>query len=157
MAVEAFKTVQQTEDYRQVPVEDHGKLRYQYFNLAALTVVGDAASTVDLCELPPGRIRILPWLSRLTWSAFGASRILDVGHREYRKSGGAGVVLEPLNGNAFANDIDVSAAGAVVALSNTVLKYDVYSLGGVVIHATVGGGTMPIGLTLSGLIAYLYE
>ena len=156
MAVEALKTVQLADDYRMVPAEDHGKMRFQYFNLAATTVVGDASSTIDLCELPPGRVRILPCSSRLTWTAFGAARQLDVGHRAYRKSGGAGTVMEAESDNALFNNLDVAAAGAGVALS-TVLKYDVYSLNGVMLYVTVRGGTIPVGTEISGLIAYLYE
>lgn len=156
MAVESYLSIQQADGYRKTPIEDHGKLRYQYFELAALTVAGDANSIAKLCKLPPGRVRVLPCLSRVTSSALGAARTLDIGHAAYNKRGDFGEAQEPLNYEAFIANMDVSGAVAAAAFS-TVLKYDVYSVAGVDIWARVQGGTWPIGATLSGLIAYLYE
>jgi len=76
MAVEAFKSTELGDDYRGSPQNDHTKVRFQYFNLPATTVAGDANTTIDLCDLPPGQIRVIPELSRLLPSAFGASRVL---------------------------------------------------------------------------------
>ena len=156
MAVQAFATTELGADYRGTPVNDHGKLRLQFFALPATTVAGDATSTVDLCRLPSGKVRVLPNLSRITNSAFGAARVLDIGHTAYQSRDDNAVAYEPANPNALANDIDVAAAHASGVLG-TVDKYDFYSKSGVLIQAVVAGGTIPIGATLTGYIAYIYE
>lgn len=143
------------DQFRKYPIDEHGKLRMNWFTIPALTVAGDIGSTLRLCELPPGRVRVLPHMSRLSASAFGAARTLAVGHKAYatRPPDNSD---EADNPSAFAAAIDVSAETNVVALSN-VLKYDLYSRAGVEIYATVAGGTIPIGATLNGYIAFLYE
>ena len=157
MAVLALKSIQETPGVRKRPIDDHGKLRFEYFELAPVAVAGDANTTIDLCELPPGAVRILPFMSRIKTSAFGASRTLDIGHRAYAKAdyvnGGSD---EPENEVAFVTAKDVSAQVANDAWS-TVLKYDVFSKAGVMIFAKVEGGTIPVAATLSGLVAYIYE
>lgn len=156
-AVETFLSTQKTDGFRAYPVDDHGKLRYQFFTVPAVTVAGDADSIAKLCDLPPGRVRVLPNLSRITSSAFGSSRTLDLGHAAYQKRDDADpTLLEALNYTAFITDMDISSAVNSAAFS-TVLKYDLYSKGGVEVLARVQGGTWPIGGTISGLLAYLYE
>lgn len=156
MAVEAFLSVQRTPDIRLRPIDKHGKFRIAFFQLVATTVAGDIGSTIDLTDLPPGAVRILPHMSRLINSAWGASRTLAIGHREYQKSS-TPYAVEAQNASAFAAAIDVSAAVTTPVALGTALKYDVYSLAGVVLYATVAGGTIPTGATLSGYFAYIYE
>lgn len=153
MAVQAFQTTQTVDDARLRPTEKHGKLRFAYFNLPATSVVGDATTTVDLCELPPGQVRVLPHLSRISTSAFGASRTLSVGHYAYQKSDGS---TEALNATAFISALDVSSAVAA-AVWGTAIKYDMYSKAGVVLFATVNVSTIPVGATIEGFCAYAYE
>lgn len=155
MAVLALTSDQLVEGYRKTPVDDHGKYRIQYFSMAAVAVAADATSTVDLLDLPPGRTRILPHASRLTVSAWGASRTLSIGHLAYQ-SRDAGNSPEAANPTAFVNALDVSAGVTAVAFSNT-LKYDIYSKEKVRVQASVAGGTIPVGATMSGYIAYIYE
>lgn len=159
MAVLALKSIQETDGVRKTPYDDHSKLRYQYFELAPVAVAGDINTTIDLCELPPGPVRLLPHLSRIKTSAWGASRTLDIGHRAYQvKDPIAGIYTEEAEaGTAFVAAKDVSAAVANDAWSATVLKYDMYSKQGIMLFATVKGGTIPVGATLSGFAAYLYE
>lgn len=148
-------SVQMAEDYRKFPIDDHGKVRMQYGSVAALTVAYAANDQIELFKLPPGRKRILPCLSRVSCSAFGAARTLDLGYRAYstRPSDTADEVED---GDAFIDGMDVSAALNAAAMS-TVLKYDMYSRTEVTVFATILGGTMPIGATLQILMAYLYE
>lgn len=153
MAVQAYKSDQLADGYRGRPTEDHGKLRLAYFK-STVTVQGDALSTFDLCKLPTGAVRVLPGLSRISCSALGAARVLDVGHRAYTKKGDGTQEAEALN--AFANDIDVSGAVAGAAIG-TAIKYDLYSTGGVTVAAQVAGGTVPVNAVLEGYIAYVYE
>jgi hypothetical protein len=159
MAVLALKSIQETDGVRKPAYDDHSKVRFQYFEIAPVAVAGDANTTIDLCELPPGPVRVLPWMSRIKTSAFGSSRTLDIGHRAYQvKDPVAGVYTEEAeNETAFVAAKDVSSAVANDAWSATVLKYDIYSKAGVMIFAKVEGGTIPVAATLSGFVAYLYE
>lgn len=152
-----FNSIQMADGYRKRPVEDHGKLRYQYFDTGVLTVAYAQNDQIELCKLPPGFKRVLPCLSRFTCTLFGAGRTLNIGHRAYMKRPSDNSdTNEAENASAFVAALDVSAALNAVAWS-TVLKYDIYSLQENVIFATVLGGTMPIGARAQGLMAYLYE
>lgn len=155
MAVLKLKAKQQTDDYRKRPLDDHGKLRVQYFTLDPTTEAGDANTTIELCELPPSAVRIMPYLCRVQTSGFGAGRTLDIGHDAYqaRPIDRADEVAD--DPDAFADGLDVSAAG--IAAFGTGLKFDVYSLAGIVVKATVLGGTIPVGAALEGVIVYVYE
>ena len=146
---------QLAESYRKYPIDGHGKLRVQYFTVSALTVALAADSTIGLVWMPPGRKRILPNLSLVTHSAFGAGRTLDIGHAAYldRPAGMATAVDDP---DAFVDGLDVAAAAAATAFDDS-LKFDMYSMDEVLVYATVLGGTMPVGATLEGYITYLYE
>lgn len=158
MAVLALKTTQLGDDYRKRPTEDHGKLRIQAFSLPAVAVAGDANSTIDLCELPPGAVRILPSLSRLYTTAFGAGRTLDVGFRAYTKKDDGTQEVEDLD--ALIDGLDVSGAVNAAPFGTnlaTLWKYDVYSKAGVVVTAQVLGGTIPVNATMNGYIVYVYE
>lgn len=158
MAVEAFKSAEVADDYRGSPVNDHSKVRFQYFNLAAVSVAGDANSTIDLCDLPPGPVRVIPELSRITPSAYGASRVMKIGHRAYQKRDAymnSGTTDEAEDDDAFGSAIDVSAAATLKV--GAAVKYDINSKAGVRVFATVTGGTIPQNGTLTGFIAYTYE
>lgn len=156
MAVLALTSTQKDGTTRKRPFDTQGKLRFAYFALPAVAVAGDIGSTVDLCDLPPGAVRILPWLSQISVSAWGASRTLSVGHRAYARLDDP-YTAEAESANAFINALDVSSALTTDAWSATVMKYDVFSKAGVTIFGTVAGGTIPVGATMSGLVAYLYE
>lgn len=158
MAVEAFKSTELGDEYRGSPINDHSKVRLQYFNLPAVTVAGDANSTIDLCDLPPGAIRVIPELSRILPSAYGASRVMKIGHRAYQKADAymnAGATDEAEDDDAFGSAIDV--ATAVNRNVGTSLGYSMSSKSGIRVFATVTGGTIPIGGTLKGFLAYTYE
>lgn len=159
MAVERFISQQFVEDARLYPIEEHGKYRMQYFEVAATTVVGDANSTIDLCLLPPGRVRVLPYLIAMDGSALGAGRTFTIGHRKYQKRGaynGQTDLDEAENLSAFATGIDLAAAGRKTT-PTAALKYDVYSYQGVTIAGQFLGGNVPVGATLRGFVPYLYE
>lgn len=161
MAVLELTSTQMDGTTRKRPFDEHGKLRFCYFALPAVAVAGDINTTVDLCKLPPGAIRILPWLSRIKVSAWGSSRTLDVGHRAYSKrpagTDTSANETEAADEDAFIAALDVSSAVALSAWSATVEKFDIYSRTEVVVYAKVEGGTIPVGATLSGYVAYLYE
>ena len=133
-------------------IEDYAKLRMSFFDVVP-TVTGDANSTADLIVLPPGRVRVLPHLSKLWNGIFGASRLIDVGYRAFEKELGA---IEAEDLNDLAVGIDVSAAANNVAFG-TARKYDFFSRRGVTISAQCRGGTWPSGISLNGYVAYLVE
>lgn len=140
-------------DYRKHPIDDHGKLRYAYAKVTAAEALA-ANGTMALFYLPPGRKRVLPQMSRITTSAFGAGRTLDLGHAAYTKAAPATQEAEDVD--AFLDGKDVSAAVTADALGDA-LKYDMYSTDEVLVFATVLGGTMPANATVEVLLAYLYE
>lgn len=157
MAVETYLSRQLIGEMRKRPIDDHGKIRVQYFQVGPLTVAGDANSVFELCDLPPGAVRVLPALSQVQSSAFGAARVLDFGHRAYAKRGtGLAADAEPEDLDAFGVGLDVAAAG-VDTFNASDLKFDVYSLAGVRVVAQVRGGTAPVGATIEGYITYVYE
>jgi hypothetical protein len=161
MAVVAFTSDQLAPEgtyaKRLLPVEDHGKLRLQYFYFKNLTgAVGDAGSTIDLVNLPPGRVRLLPIMAALRKSAFGAARVASFGNRAYSK--GASQVLVPEDNNDFSAGIDLAAAGNLIGtFMGTQIKYDLYSVAGITVFATITGGTVPVDAELEGYIPYVYE
>lgn len=158
MDVLALTSTELGDDYRSYPVNDHGKLRIQYFTIPAVAVAGDANTTFDLCDLPPGRVRVIPALSQVTCSAWGSSRVLDIGHRAYVKvdPNYTTTITESEDDDAFTpTAIDVSAA--VTVRVGALPKFDLYSKSGVRVFATVTGGTVPQNATLSGFLVYVYE
>jgi hypothetical protein len=137
-------------------VDVYGKLRVAVFDFTQGAAAGDATSTMDLAVLPHGNIRILPELSHIAFSAFGASRTLDIGFLAYTDWKSAAVVADP---NYFATAIDVSSAGAAKfseALTAPA-KPQYRSKDGLTVQATVAGGTIPAGATLTGFIVYVQQ
>lgn len=151
-----YKSEQLTDGFRKYPIDDHGKLRTQHFRIPALTVAYAQNDQVDLFKIPPGRIRHLPWLSRIWSSAWGASRTIDIGYRAYSVRP-PDVAQEVEDGDAFIDGLDVSSAVNNTVWGATPPKYDMYSRTEVTVFLTILGGTMPIGGTLEGFFAYLYE
>lgn len=148
------------------PIDQHAKDRTAMFDVnTAGQGAGDAGSTLLLCKIPFGRVRVLPYASRFKCSAFGAGRTISFGHTGYTTSLGVIVPADPL---AFGTGIDVSAAlgtgtvdgavgTAVGSFNPSMFKFDFYSREGTIITATVAGGTIPDPTTLSGLVHYLVE
>lgn len=160
MAVEAYTPLSDADGYLKRPIDEHGKLRYLYTKTVIATV-GDANSTYNFGRLPPGAVRVLPSTSKLSCSAYGASRTLDVGHAAYKAKQDVATVgdgTEAADPDAFtpAGPLDISSALASATL-DTLLKFDIFSLGGVDVTGIVAGGTSPLAATMELLIAYLYE
>lgn len=149
---------QMKEDYRRYPIDDHGKLRMQYFSIGVITplaVAIPANDMVKLFTLPPGRKRLLPGLSRISTSALGSGRTIDIGHGEYMRRPPDND-LELADYDAFIDGMDVSAQVSGAAWS-TALKFDMYSMAEVDVYLTILGGTIPVAGTIAGYLAYLYE
>ncbi len=135
------------------------KVRYAYGSVAALAAAADIDSTMDLVRIPQGRVRVLPFLSRIWTSAYGAARTLDIGVRAYIGSDGKTAVAE--DADQFANDTDVATA-LTNAVMGTVSHIDFFSqcsvddrTKGPLVFATIAGGTIPIGGTFEIMLAYM--
>jgi hypothetical protein len=148
------------------PIDQHAKQRTAMFDINTTGQgAGDIGTTLLLCKIPYGRIRVFPYACRIKTTAFGAGRTLSFGHTGYTTSGG---VIVPADPGAFGTGIDVSAAlgtGTSGAPAGTALgtfnpslfKFDFYSREGTIITATVAGGTIPDPTLLSGTIHYVVE
>jgi len=148
--------------YRKRPIDSYAKLRELYFKIVNGAVALDATSTVELGELPPGAVRVFPHLGKLVSSAFGASRVLKIGHHAYRSSPSANPVGTPdiaEDDDAFSTGLDISANAAIANAWGPALtvKYDFYSTGGIKLFGTVTGGTIPAAATLEGVLLYAVE
>jgi hypothetical protein len=148
MAVTAESAAQLASGYRG-KTYDQEKVRLIHFEFTQGAAAGDATSTMDLADLPFGNVRVLPHMSKLWTSAFGASRVLKVGHREYTSDNGEAIAEDD---DAFGSALDVSSATTDLQVG-TARKFDMYSRGKKRIFATCTGGTIPAGATVSGYIA----
>jgi len=147
---------------RKYPIDDHGKLRYLWARVNNDTAaIGDDGSYADFGKLPPGRKRIIPWLSRYKVSgvAFGAARVMKIGHRAYYDRSDVTSSPQAEDDDALAVGIDVSAAAQnmIVTGAAGAFKFDIFSREEVGLFLTVTGGTWPIGSIVELGIAYLYE
>ncbi len=158
MAITTTNSDQLTDGYRKYPIDDHGKLRMQYAKATQGAAAGDDGSFMNLFKLPPGRKRIIPWLSRYKVSALGSSRVMKVGHAAYQARS-APNAQEAADDDAFMSAIDVSAN--VVAFWPLVyaspMKFDIFSSDEVLIYLTITGGTIPAAAVFEFWMAYIYE
>lgn len=149
-----------SDTFRRRPIDDSGKLRFLYASFVNGVAAADINSTLQCGSLPPGTTRVLPFMSRVGCSAWGAARVLSVGHAAYRTKQdvvGGGDGIQAANYTAFASALDVSAALTVVVFAPAVLKYDIAAAQKVPVVAQVTGGTIPAAATLAVLLAYIYE
>lgn len=156
MAIEIFKSTEVTQgegklsENRQYWPAEGGKLRIAHFSWTNGATVGDDGSSVNLCKLPMGKLRVLPGLSRIAVSALGSSRVMDLGFRAYVASDGKTAVAADLND--FVDDRDVSSA--TDSHFGTDLKKDFFSFSGITICATIAGGTLDAAETMEGYVVY---
>ena len=162
MAVTTEKSTQITnsEAKPRVPLAANdwsGKLRVARFDFTQGAAAGDANSTVDMVRLPAGSVRVYLAMSRITTSAFGSSRTLDIGHTAYTGFDGATVAADE-------DDLDAaqSISGAASYVPIGTVGGDETKLfeshgDGVLIQAKCEGGTIPIAATINGYFVYAVE
>lgn len=138
------------------PADIGGRLRFKYFTFTQGAAAGDANSTADLVELPSGRVRIFAGLSRVSHSAFGASRTLDIGHAGYTEPDGDAVNADE---DALHSAADVSSAGGFTPVDETGndQTFVYWADAPVVLKAKCEAGTIPAGATLEGFFVYAHE
>jgi len=132
------------------PRDWESPLRLLHFTFTQGAAAGDAGSIAQLVRLPPGQVRLIPSLSRISFSTLGASRTIDLGHAAYTSLDGTAVTADP---DAIEADVDGASGGSAVPTTNDTLALD--SRDGIVLTAQVNDGTLPAGATLSGHFVYV--
>lgn len=139
---------------KKVTVPDwHARLRFMFFEFAQGSSAGDAGSIARLIRLPAGRCRVILPLSRLSWTAMGSSRTMDLGWEAYTNEDGTAVVADP---NGLDDGIDTSGAGNVIP-GGTIGVHETKlfdSQDGVVITAQINDASLPAADTIDGWFAY---
>lgn len=135
--------------------EWHGRLRPAQFDHTQ-SVAGDANSTVGFVRLPAGRVRLFLFLSRIAHSAFGASRVLDLGWEAYKDRQNKDVAADA-DGLDVGQDVSGAASYNPVGTVGGGESMLFESADGVVIAATVRGGTIPLNATLNGHLFYVLD
>ena len=142
-----------------VPAYDwSGKLRIARFSFTQGGSAGDANSTAELVKLPSGRVRMYLAQSRITTSAFGSSRTLDIGNMAYTGEDGTTVAADEDSLDAAQS---VSGAASYVPIGTVggeeSFLFSAADPEGVTIIAKVEGGTIPSGATIKGYFVYAVE
>ena len=165
MAVTTEKSDQVTDLEALPPVrlntnELAGRLRIARFSFTQGAAAGDANSTIDLVKMPVGKtVTILKNLSRVACSAFGAARLLDIGHTGFTNLDGtvvaaaADVLLDGGDVSAIA-ELDLGVGTNALTVTNT---FTINSRTAALIQAIVLADTIPAGATLTGYIVYVED
>ncbi len=139
------------------PAENTAKIKVSRCDFTQ-SGAGDVGSTVDLCRLPPGKVRLLGDISLMAVSAFGAARTLAIGWTAYTGADGSAQVASAAGLTAATS---VSSAVKLVVGTAAVLGNDQTKLfdsaGGILIQAVVAGDTIPDGATITGYVAYVKD
>lgn len=132
----------------------HGSLRIAYFShIQAIT--GAALSTVLIVKLPPGKIRLLCELSRITHNWTISTVDMDVGWKAYTDLDGAAVVA---NDDGIDADIDVDTAGSFTPGSELTAATIVFeSRDGVDIELKAQAVGITALDTVSGYLVYIQD
>ena len=164
MAVTTLKSVEHTNATANPVVhnnttEEHGRVRIAFFTHAQVGV-GDTGSSVALCTLPPGRVRLLGPMSSAYVNWTTSSATLDLGWDAYTNTAGATVAADP-DGLVDGLSVDTvgffSFEGAIAA--NVLLGGSLVfaSKDGVVIRATATDNAQVAGDDIVGYMAYVLD
>ncbi len=132
------------------------KLRVQYFKHTQ-SVAGDDGSSVTLCRIPAGQGVIFKQLSLIRWTAFGSSRVMDIGYAAYTERDGDAVSA---GADIFEDGRDVSSAnlkGVILGTGTNADDLPMYiydSKAPIDVKALVTGGTWPLNAVVEGWICY---
>jgi hypothetical protein len=167
MAVTTQLSTEYTQVYSTVPptqlntTELHGRVRVAYFTHVQ-SGAGDATSSVALCKLPPGRVRLLLGSSFMYVNWTTASATLDLGWDAYTAMDGTTTAADP---NGLADGIDVDTVGlrsgedlvTLAAIIATGGAHVFASKDGVVIRATSQDQALADGDDLVGYFLYVLD
>ncbi len=141
------------------PSEEHGRLRIMYFKHTQ-DGAGDAGSSVALCKLPAGRVRMILALSRVYVNWTTGSANLDLGWDAYTAMDGTTTAADT---DGLVDNEGVDTVGyfdfegglaATKALGGT---YLFESKDGVLIRATSQAAAMANSDVIAGYIAYVID
>lgn len=166
MAVTTQESTEYAQLYTTVPrsnvntTEKHGRVRIAFFTHDQ-SGAGDATSSVALCKLPPGRVRLLlssSW-AYVNWTTGSAT--LDLGWDAFTAMDGTTTVADP---NGLVDGMDVDAVGirqfstgTVAAVIATGYTHVFESKSGVVIRATSQDTAIASGDDLVGFFQYVVD
>jgi hypothetical protein len=139
--------------------EEHGRIRLAFFTHAQ-SGAGDATSSVALCKLPPGRVRLLASLSRAYVNWTTSSATLDLGWDAHTNLSGTAVAADPdglINGLSVDTVGFQTLEGAIAANLLTGGTYVFQSKDGVVIRATSQDTAIATGDDIVGYLAYVLD
>lgn len=139
-----------------------GRMRIARFEFTQGAAAGDANSLVNLVKIPAGKsVMILKNLSRITCSAFGAGRTIDIGHTGYTNTDGTAVSADAdilLDGGdletAALLALGVGTAAGPASLNDA---FEIDAKSPVTIQAIILGDTIPALATLNGYIVYIQD
>ena len=133
----------------------NGKVRYFEFDYTQ-SGIATIADTMAAIKLPAGKCRLVLPLSRIAFSAGGASSTMDIGWEAYTDSDGSAVAADP---NGLDDGVDTSGAGSVNP-AGTVGGAESYlfdSLDGVTITLQINDTAFPDAGTLKGYFVTVVE
>ena len=133
----------------------HGRVRIAYFTHDQ-DGAGDAGSSVALCSLPAGKVRVLLASSSAYCNWTTGSATLDLGWDAYTNTDGNAVAADI---DGLVDGLDVDTAGYQTFGAGTTATGGTYlfeSQGGVVIRAT-SPGAIAAGDDLVGYIMYVVD
>ena len=133
----------------------HGRVRIAFFTHDQ-DGAGDAGSSVALCSLPAGKVRVLLASSSAYVNWTTGSATLDLGWDAYTNTDGTSVAADV---DGLVDGLNVEAAGYQNFGANTTATGGTYlfeSQGGVVIRAT-SPGAIAAGDDLVGYIMYVVD
>lgn len=143
------------------PTEMHGRVRVAYFTHDQ-SGAGEATSSVALCKLPAGKVRLLLGSSFMYVNWTTASATLDLGWDAYTAQDGTTTDADP---NGLIDGLDVDTVGLrsgedLVTLSAVQVlggAYTFESREGVVIRATSEDEAIASGDDLVGYFLYVVD
>jgi len=134
----------------------HGRVRIAYFTCDQ-DGAGDATSSVALCALPAGKVRVLLASSSAYVNWTTGSATLDLGWDAYTNTDGTAVTADP---DGLVNGLDVDTAGYQTFGAGTTATGGTHlfeSQGGVVLRATSQDQALASGDDLVGYIMYVVD
>jgi hypothetical protein len=150
--------------------DDRSVIRYAQFDCVQGSAAGDSGSKFYL-GVVPAFAKILPTYSYIYTSAYGGSRVVAVGYLPYDTYSGGQVVTYPSGSTPVANALkafidagDVSSAGYVTFGTGTAASKVPFSFTlndglinstGIILVATVTGGTIPALATMTACVAFV--
>ena len=134
----------------------HGRVRIAYFTHDQ-DGAGDATSSVALCALPAGKVRVLLASSSAYVNWTTGSATLDLGWDAYTNTDGTAVSADP---DGLVNGLNVDTAGYQTFGAGTAATGGTYlfeSQGGVVLRATSQDQALASGDDLVGHMMYVVD